>query len=288
MYRGRFAPSPTGKLHIGSLYTAMASYCDAMKSNGDWTLRIEDLDPPREIKGASQSIIHSLSALGFEFNSKILYQSQQDRQTAYQKALQQLMLVANIYYCTCSRTKPNIDSNNQHKCLKQKLMPNRAFSTNIHVPNQTIEFEDKIQGSYQRKLFDDCGDFVVKRKDGLFSYQLAVVVDDHFQNINHIVRGIDLISSTPWQIYLINLLNFHIPSYSHLPILVNPENQKLSKQTFAQEVDASRPIETLIIAYKLLAQKPFPDKPNSLLEFWNHAIKHWDINKIPKLESIKV
>ncbi len=287
-YIGRFAPTPTGKLHMGSLIAALASYCEAKTINGQWLLRIEDLDPPREVHGASQSFIETLDAFGFQLDGKTLYQSEKARQQAYQKTLNQLIKNGHIYYCCCSRNQLKGMDINEHKCRNQNTIPNKPYSINLRVPNSDITFIDRIQGSYTKNLLNDCGDCVLQRKDGLFSYQLAVVVDDSFQNITDIVRGIDLIDSTPWQIYLNSLLNYQQPSYAHIPILVNEMGQKLSKQAFAKEINPEKALETLIHAYNILLQKPFIEPPQTLNEFWNDVIMHWNINKLDNIQSIQV
>jgi glutamyl-Q tRNA(Asp) synthetase len=273
---------------MGSLIAALASYCEAKKNNGQWLLRIEDLDPPREVPGASQSFIDVLTKFGFQLNQKTIYQSNNTRQQAYQKALDQLIKDGHTYNCACSRSQlKNIDIN-EHKCRNLKTIPSKAYSINLKVPDNTISFNDRIQGNYSKNLLNECGDCVLKRKDGLFSYQLAVVVDDSFQNISDIVRGIDLIDSTPWQIYLNSLLNNQQSSYAHIPILINKTGQKLSKQTFAKEINPEKPLETLIHAYNTLLQKPFVKSPKTLNAFWNHAITHWNINKLDNIQSIQV
>lgn len=287
-YIGRFAPTPTGKLHMGSLIAAVASYCEAQKHNGQWLLRIEDLDPPREVPGASQSFIKTLTRFGFEINNNVVFQSETLRQKAYQRALDKLIKNGHTYNCACSRSQLKSISIKAHQCRNQKQIPQKPYSINLKVPDSTLTFEDRIQGIYARNLLNDCGDCVLKRKDGLFSYQLAVVVDDSFQNITDVVRGIDLIDSTPWQIYLNNLLNYQQPSYAHIPILVNNTGQKLSKQTFAKEINQADPLETLLVAHNILLQKPFKNKPKSLIEFWNVAIAHWNINKLDNIQSIQV
>lgn len=285
---GRFAPSPTGSLHMGSLVAAIASYCDAKKNNGQWLLRVEDLDPLREVVGASESFTSTLQSFGFMFNQNILHQSQKSRQQAYQNALNELTKQGQVYYCSCSRNELKGLPLEQHKCRNSQTTPSKPFSINLKVPNQQISFIDKIQGKYCKNLLSDCGDCVLKRKDGLFSYQLAVVVDDNFQNITDIVRGIDLIESTPWQIHLNALLNYKQPSYSHIPILVNDLKQKLSKQTFAQEVNTNKPVSTLIKAYEMLLQTSFIRVPTTVEEFWNEAIMLWNPNKLSNIKEIKV
>jgi len=287
-YIGRFAPSPTGSLHLGSLLAAMASYCEAKKNKGEWLVRVEDIDPPREIKGASKQIIDTLENYGFQFNKKILYQS--DRSQKYQEAIIKLTELSAIYYCTCSRTELKNQSHQTHICRNrsQHSIPKKPYSIKLKVPDKFIAFTDLIQGQYEKNLLEDCGDFVIKRKDELFSYQIAVVVDDEFQNVNHIIRGTDLIDSTPWQIYLISLLQFKQPTYAHIPIVTNAHGQKLSKQTFAEEIDNINPLKLLITAYNLLNQEKFLQPPKNISEFWHQAILHWDINKITKVNAFQV
>jgi len=287
-YIGRFAPTPTGKLHMGSLIAALASYCEAKTNNGQWLLRIEDLDPPREVSGASQSFIETLNVFGFQQNEKVLYQSEKIRQKAYQKALEQIIKGGHTYNCACSRSELKNTNINEHKCRSLNTLPNKPYSINLRVPNRDITFLDRIQGTYTKNLLNECGDCVLQRKDRLFSYQLAVVVDDSFQNITDIVRGIDLIDSTPWQIYLNSLLNYQQPSYAHIPILINKTGQKLSKQTFAKEINQEKSLETLIFAHNILLQKPFVKTPKTLNAFWNDAITHWNINKLDNIQSIQV
>ncbi|MCF6319684.1 MAG: tRNA glutamyl-Q(34) synthetase GluQRS [Proteobacteria bacterium] len=285
-YIGRFAPSPTGPLHLGSLLAAMASYCDAMNHQGKWLVRIEDLDPPREIKGASQQILTTLNKLGFEFDQNTLFQSQ--RQQSYEDAINKLMSLSALYYCNCSRNNLKNITTMEHKCRNTTQQPSQPHSIKLKVPDKTLSFVDEIQGTYSKNLLEDCGDFVIKRKDGLHSYQLAVVVDDAYQGVTHIVRGTDLIDSTPWQIYLQLLLNFDLPIYAHIPILVNSDNQKLSKQTFAKPIDNEDPLSILLTAYQYLGQQPFNKRPTNIKQFWQHAIQHWDINKVSKVNAFQV
>jgi glutamyl-Q tRNA(Asp) synthetase len=287
-YIGRFAPSPTGALHMGSLLTAMASYCEAMSNKGKWLVRIEDLDPPREIPGASHKIITTLQQLGFNIKQKIIYQSDRQRQIAYQQALDMLLSQSQVYYCDCSRNDLKNLAINQHRCRNGENSKTDNSSIKLKVKDQFIAFIDKIQGTYKKHLMSDCGDCVLKRKDQLFSYQLAVVVDDHFQGITDIVRGIDLIESTPWQIYLNSILKYNNINYAHIPILVNDQGQKLSKQTHAAEIDCNDPLTPLLRAYSYLNQQPLTTKITSTDQFWQHAIAHWDISRIARIESITV
>jgi glutamyl-Q tRNA(Asp) synthetase len=285
-YIGRFAPSPTGLLHKGSLLAAMASYCDAMKNKGKWLVRIEDIDPPREISGASKGILKTLRNYGFQFQDNVLYQS--TRYQAYSQILDLLKKKSIVYTCACSRSELKNKTIESHKCRNNKQSAYSPYNYKCKVPNTQIHFNDLIQGEYKTNLFQDCGDFILKRKDELFSYQLAVVVDDFHQGITHIVRGIDLIDSTPWQIYLNSILGYQQPIYAHIPILTNDKKQKLSKQTYAKEIDNNKPLETLIKTYSYLNQTPFSKTPQTIDQFWHHAISHWKLNKIAKVHEIKV
>ena len=285
-YIGRFAPSPTGFLHKGSLIAAIASYCDAMKNKGEWLVRIEDIDPPREITGASKGILKTLKNYGFHFKKEVLYQS--SRYQAYTQILDQLKEKSVVYACACSRADLKNKTIESHICRNSILTVTPPFNYKCKVANTDIHFSDLIQGEYSANLFQDCGDFVLKRKDNLFSYQLAVVADDNYQGITHIVRGIDLIDSTPWQIYLNSLLGYKQPIYAHIPILTDDKGQKLSKQSHAKEIDNENPLETLINTYQYLNQTPFTQKPQTIDQFWRHAISHWKLNKIANVHGIKV
>ncbi|WP_235015413.1 tRNA glutamyl-Q(34) synthetase GluQRS [Oceanicoccus sp. KOV_DT_Chl] len=195
-YIGRFAPSPTGLLHIGSLIGAVASYVDAKAHQGKWLVRIEDLDPPREITGAADAILHSLEQHGLHWDDSVMWQSQ--RHQAYQHTIEQLQSSNHIFYCSCSRS--NLKANKgiyPGRCRHQQHPPKNAAAIRLVVPDQSIGFDDAIQGYYAQQLKQEVGDFVLQRKDGLFAYQLAVVVDDQQQQISHIVRGSDLLDSTP-------------------------------------------------------------------------------------------
>lgn len=288
-YVGRFAPSPTGLLHLGSMLTAYASYCDAMKNNGKWLLRIEDLDPQREIKGASRTIISTLENYGFEFNKNIVFQSQYIRQKAYLETLNKLESLGVTYKCSCSRSDLKKLQLQDHICRFKAQNPTENYSIKARVSDKPVTFEDRIQGLIQyNNPENNPGDFVIKRKEGYFSYQIAVIADDFFQNVTHIVRGTDLIHSTPWQIFLIQLLHFNPIQYAHVPVIINSQGQKLSKQTYAREITHDNPIEVLLTVHRILNQEPFIKKPKSLEQFWLHAIENWNLNKIPKTNSVEV
>lgn len=286
-YIGRFAPSPTGLLHIGSLLTAVGSYLDAKANQGLWLLRIEDLDPPREVKGATAHILRTLEAFGLEWDGPVLYQSQ--RYAIYQSALEKLIHLNKCYPCYCSRkswqsrAKIGIDGFvydgycSQHQSgLQVASLPAWRF----YAPDEYIDFKDGILGLYGHHIKHDVGDFVLKRADGFWAYQLAVVVDDAEQNITHVVRGRDLLVSTPRQIALQKALGFTTPQYAHLPLLLNTQGQKWSKQTLAPEIKTNHPDKLLrqVFTYLNLPDAPKDCDYQDLLSW---AIKYWDINRIP-------
>lgn len=292
-YVGRFAPSPTGPLHFGSLVAAVASYCDAKSQGGKWLLRMEDLDKPREVKGAADDILRTLEAFGFEWNDEVIYQSQ--RNQYYAEALIKLEKQNLIYTCTCTRKEIADSSNAQgidgliypKTCLKHALKPNIYAAYRAIVLDENISFLDKIQGEITQNLACDVGDFIVKRADGLFAYQLAVVVDDAAQGITHIVRGADLLDSTPRQIYLQQCLNFATLSYAHIPIAVNNAGEKLSKQTLAQPISMRHAGHKLFDALSFLGQNPPAEMQNATLnETWRWAIAHWQLSQIPKNRTL--
>jgi glutamyl-Q tRNA(Asp) synthetase len=248
LYRGRFAPSPTGPLHLGSLATALGSWLDARAHGGAWLVRIEDMDTPRTVTGADQLILDQLQACGLEWDEAPIWQSQ--RTTHYQSALEQLIKIDRIYGCQCSRKqieevlqkegvliKPNQELIYPGTCRDRKL-PTQNHALRIRLPHECqISFTDRGLGKQIQDLNMQVGDFVLRRADGLFAYQLAVVVDDHLQKITHIVRGEDLLSNTARQIYLQQSLGYQTPSYLHLPLVTNDAGEKLSKQTKATAID---------------------------------------------------
>jgi glutamyl-Q tRNA(Asp) synthetase len=300
-YIGRFAPSPTGLLHFGSLVAAVASYCDAKSQGGKWLLRMEDLDKPREVKGATNEILRTLEGFGFEWDDDVICQSQ--RNEIYAEALNTLQKQNLIYPCTCTRKEIADSSNAQgiDGLIYPKTCLNKpTLQTNIHaayratVLNENISFLDKIQGEITQNMARDVGDFIVKRADGLFAYQLAVVVDDAVQGITNIVRGADLLNSTPRQIYLQQCLNFITPHYAHIPIAVNAAGEKLSKQTLAKPICISPETPSHLTEHQLfnalnfLGQHPPVEIKNATLsEMWRWAINHWEISAVPNQRQIK-
>ena len=288
MYIGRFAPSPTGLLHIGSLLTAVASYADARSHGGRWLVRMEDLDPPREMAGAADDILRTLEAFGFERDGDVAYQSR--RYPLYEAALGRLKAEGRVYPCDCSRKDWQAAASmgadglvyNGHCARLDGQRPlSKAPAWRLRVADEIIGFDDAVVGRYTQNLARDIGDFVLLRADGYWAYQLAVVVDDAAQGITHIVRGQDLLVSAPRQIYLQRCLGYATPHYAHLPLLVNAQGQKWSKQTLAPALDLAAKERLLrqVMAYLNLPAAPEVDKPQDLLAW---AVAHWDMGKVPQ------
>ncbi|NWG86264.1 MAG: tRNA glutamyl-Q(34) synthetase GluQRS [Hydrogenophilaceae bacterium] len=277
-YRGRFAPSPTGPLHFGSLVAALGSYLDARRHDGIWLLRMEDVDTPRVVAGAADAILHALEAYGFEWDGEVMYQSR--RNEAYQAALERLQAQGLVYACHCSRkqlaetARRGIDGLvYSGLCRNRPPMPEPA-ALRLIVPAQRIVFDDAWQGRVACDLHTESGDFVLKRADGIYAYQLAVVVDDAEQGISDIVRGADLLTSTPRQIALQHYLGLPTPHYLHLPVVLDAAGDKLSKQTLAAPIDPKRPLAALLMALRFLGIGPVRPVA-SLDEFWAQARELW-------------
>ncbi len=289
MYTGRFAPSPTGLLHIGSLLTAVASYADARSNGGKWLVRMEDLDPPREMAGAASHILHTLEAFGFEWDGEVAYQSR--RYALYEETLCRLKSAGLVYPCHCSRKDWQAAAAHgadgfvyNGRCRhpgQRPALQGKQPAWRIRVPDRVIGFSDGIVGDYVQNLAGDIGDFVLLRADGYWAYQLAVVADDAEQGVTHIVRGQDLLVSTPRQIYLQQCLGVPTPQYAHLPLLTNAQGQKWSKQTLAPALDLNRREQLLrqVFRYLNLPEAPETDRPAELLDW---AVAHWDMDKVPK------
>lgn len=279
-YIGRFAPSPTGELHLGSLVAAVASYLDARANHGKWLVRMEDIDPPRAQPGADRLILLALEAHALQWDDSVLFQS--TRSDAYREAIDFLIDSDLAYCCSCSRQELKRHSVYPGFCSEKSIGTEEA-SIRIRVKPETISFRDEIQGVQSEQMADQVGDFVVQRKDGLFAYQLAVAIDDAHQNITKVVRGYDLLSSTSRQLYIQHTLKMSSPDYCHVPILVNSEGQKLSKQNQAQALDLAHCSSNLYRVLCALNQNP-PAGLDKLLpeEVLNWAISHWEICKIPK------
>jgi glutamyl-Q tRNA(Asp) synthetase len=291
-YRGRFAPSPTGGLHFGSLVAAVGSYLAAKRRGGEWLVRIEDLDTPREQPGAAAAILRTLDACGMGWDGEPMYQSR--RSEAYGAALALLEAQGLIYACGCSRREIADSGLGLDGALiypgtcRMGLAPGKTpRAMRVRVDDTPIEFMDALQGPIRQVLAAEVGDFVLRRADGPYAYQLAVVVDDGEQGITDVVRGADLLSSTPRQIYLQRLLGLPAPHYLHLPAAVNAVGEKLSKQTLAPPVDARDLVPALTQVMEFLGQAPPPQLGRaSLAEFWHWALAHWDAQQIPRRRSL--
>jgi glutamyl-Q tRNA(Asp) synthetase len=287
--RGRFAPSPTGPLHFGSLISALGSFLQARSQGGEWLLRIEDIDPPRAMPGATDSILRALEAHALYWDGPVCYQSR--RVEAYQDALEQLCRQEAVYFCGCSRK--DIAEQGQRLGLLPGVYPGTCRgrrrpgrgprAARLLTGNQVIGFDDAVQGAFQQDLPREVGDFVLRRADRVFAYQLAVVIDDAASGITEIVRGSDLLDSTPRQIYLQRLLCLPTPVYAHLPVALNALGEKLSKQTFAAPLDLADPMPALCRALDFLGHPPPAElrlgDPASLIDW---AIRHWRLEAVPR------
>jgi glutamyl-Q tRNA(Asp) synthetase len=278
-YRGRFAPSPTGPLHFGSLVAAVGSYVRARAHDGVWLVRMEDLDPPREVPGAANDILATLGAFGMTSDEPVVFQS--GREGAYQAALEQLRQGAEIFPCWCSRADLEAQGGLHRGACKAAPDPARAPAWRLRVPDERIEFVDLLQGSNGQQLAREVGDFVIRRVEGWFAYQLAVVVDDADARITEVVRGSDLLDSTPRQIYLQRLLGLPTPAYLHLPLALDAQGLKLSKSDAARPVDARDPLPALRAALAFLgmerAAHERASQPQHLLAF---AAQHFDLGDL--------
>jgi len=287
LYRGRFAPSPSGLLHFGSLVTALASYLDAKHNDGTWLVRIEDIDPPRALAGASSEILKTLESFGLYWDEPVLYQSQQS--LLYQKTLNDLAKQQLTYACKCTRAQIKELGGIYPATCQYKNLPTEHNA--IRLINQVgiFEFTDNIQGHVSFNKNAAAEDFILVRKDGLFAYQLAVVVDDIFQNITHVVRGCDLLEPTLRQLSFFDILQKKVPHYSHIPLAVTQQGYKLSKQNNASAINNKNPQPALIAALHYLGQNP-PEAlvSNSVDTIIAWAIKHWSINKITKNKEIVI
>jgi glutamyl-Q tRNA(Asp) synthetase len=279
-YRGRFAPSPTGPLHAGSLVAAVASFLDARAHGGAWLLRIEDIDEARALPDAVQSIMQTLQAHGMQWDEKPLWQSR--RKSLYQAAFEHLGDA--VYACGCSRreiadSRIGVASDGAAVypgTCRGGLAPGRsARAWRLQVPDRVIAFNDRWAGPVRQRLATEVGDFVLRRADGYWAYQLAVVVDDGDCGITDVVRGADLLDSTARQIYLQNLLGLPTPRYMHVPVLVNARGEKLSKQTGAAALDISRPLDGLLAAAQFLGLGLESSPPPTVAAYWEAAVAAW-------------
>ncbi|RON92655.1 tRNA glutamyl-Q(34) synthetase GluQRS [Pseudomonas chlororaphis] len=284
-YIGRFAPTPSGHLHFGSLVAALASYLDARAVGGRWLLRMEDLDPPREEPGAQAAILKALESYGFEWDGEMVRQS--DRHAAYAEVLNRLFNQGLAYACTCSRKQlepyhgiyPGLCRNAGHG--------QEDGAIRLRVPELEYRFTDRVQGEFRQHLGRDVGDFVIRRRDGLYAYQLAVVLDDAWQGVTDIVRGADLLDSTPRQLYLQELLGLPQPRYLHVPLITQPDGHKLGKSYRSPPLAADQATPLLLRALRALGQKTDSEMAHaSPREVLSWGIEHWDALLIPRTLSV--
>lgn len=279
-YIGRFAPSPSGELHAGSLVAALGSYLQARSQGGQWLLRMEDLDPPREVAGAADAILRSLENHGLHWDGSVLTQS--SRHDAYQNALEALENNGLAYRCSCTR-KEIAEFGKAGACgviysgrCRDAMVSGDRFTWRVITPDKEFAFVDFNGETFSQNLNRELGDFIMKRADGFFAYQLAVVVDDAFQGVTEVVRGTDLLDNTPRQIYLQQLLGLPQPDYFHLPMLMNTEGQKLSKQTFAKALDDASASANVCFALKCLGQRVGQEiSAAPVAEILDAAIANW-------------
>jgi glutamyl-Q tRNA(Asp) synthetase len=284
-YIGRFAPTPSGYLHFGSLVAALASYLDARAVGGRWLLRIEDLDPPREVPGAQAAILTTLESYGFEWDGPVMRQS--ERHAAYAEVLQRWLSQGLAYACSCSRKQLEAYQGIYPGLCRNAGHPWTDTAIRLRVPELTYQFIDRVQGPFAQHLGREVGDFVIRRRDGLYAYQLAVVIDDAAQGINAIVRGADLLDSTPRQLYLQELLGVPTPSYLHVPLITQPDGHKLGKSYRAPPLPIAQARPLLLRALRALGQAAPAQlldlSPSAILQW---AARHWQPEQIPRVLSL--
>ena len=288
--RGRFAPSPTGPLHFGSLVAAVASHADARRNGGEWRLRIDDVDVTRTRNDAAGDIVATLARHGFRWDGDVVRQTQ--RTGRYEAAFAALHARGLVFACRCARADlahaPLGDAGERiypGTCRNAAIAAGAGIAWRLRVGDAEITFTDRVQGVRHQALATDVGDFVVKRSDGLFAYQLAIVVDDADDGITEVVRGADLLASTPRQIALQRLLGLPQPAYLHVPVAINPRGDKLSKQTRARAIDGD-PLASLAAAWQFLGQPPPVAAPASPAQFWEHAIRAWSPARVPPVNML--
>jgi glutamyl-Q tRNA(Asp) synthetase len=282
-YRGRFAPSPTGLLHFGSLVAAVGSWLCARHAGGQWLLRMEDIDPPREVAGSAQAILAALPAFGLVADAPALFQSQ--RRDAYDAAFERLRAADLIFPCWCSRGQLAAAGGLHHdgRCIAPPD-PGRLPAWRLRVPDVTIEFDDALQGTQRQNLRHTAGDFVIRRVEGYYAYQLACVVDDAYQGIAEVVRGNDLLDSTPRQIWLQRCLDLPTPAYRHLPLALDGQGRKLSKSERAHPVDPAEPLPALRRALAFLDVRT-PTVAGSAKVLLEAALERFDPARLPHLAA---
>lgn len=292
-YRGRFAPSPTGPLHFGSLIAALASYCDARAAGGEWLVRIEDVDEPRSRSGAEQAILATLVRYGFAWDGDVVRQS--ERGPSYESALDRLRDCGVLYPCACTRRDlaaaavgiagERVYPGTCRNGLGDGRGARDEYALRVRVDDGIVTFIDLLQGPQKQDVARDVGDFVVRRGDGLHAYQLAVVVDDAAQGVDTVVRGADLLASTARQIFLQRRLRLPTPAYLHVPVAINAAGEKLSKQTGARALP-DYPIPTLLGAWRFLDQCAPDSTPATASEFMAYAVRAWTRARLPPVAML--
>ena len=278
-YTGRFAPTPSGYLHFGSLVAALASYLDARAAGGRWLLRMEDLDPPREVPGAQDAILRTLETYGFTWDGAVERQS--SRHAAYAAALDELLARGLAYPCTCSRKQLEGHTIYPGTCRDAGRGLQDA-AIRLRVPDAEYRFVDRVQGEFGQNLAREVGDFIIRRRDGLYASQLAVVLDDAWQGVTDIVRGADLLDSTPRQLYLQQLLGLAQPRYLHIPLLLQPDGHKLGKSYRSPPLPPDQAPALLARALRALGQQPPAELPQGhATEVLAWGVRHWNPAAIP-------
>ena len=292
-YVGRFAPSPTGPLHFGSLLAAVGSFLQARKANGKWLVRIEDLDTPRVVPGATEGILRTLEAFGFAWNDTVEYQSR--RTDLYKAAIERLRDAGRVYACTCSRTQiaaanseasADLESLRYPGTCRLRRVADQESALRFIAPDIDIEVNDTLQGVFRQNVAKTFGDFIVRRRDGIHAYHVAVVIDDAAQNVTEVVRGADLLDSTPRQVLLQQALGLHVPLYCHLPLAVDADHRKLSKSAQSLPIVAERAGELLWYALRALRQSPAPElRAATVRDIWQWAVAHWQLDPLKGLKT---
>ena len=283
VYTGRFAPSPTGDLHFGSLLAAVASYLQARRRFGQWLVRIDDIDPPREIEGSADRILRDLSAFGMRSDQEVLYQS--SRISAYRAACQQLLDQGHAYNCGCTRAELRPGDAYPGTCRNGVLAGRQARSVRLRTDRARIEFRDGVQGQQSSELESEQGDFVIWRTDGLPAYQLAAALDDAQLGVSEVVRGADLLDSTFRQIHVQQALGLSSPAYAHVPV-VTVNGDKLSKRLNSDPLAGSDPAQALDRALRFLGQDP--PRETGFEEMWAWAEANWDLARVPAVRSAEL
>lgn len=284
-YTGRFAPTPSGYLHFGSLVAALASYLDARAAGGRWLLRMEDLDPPREMPGAQKAILQALEAYGFEWDGEMVRQS--ERLDVYNEVIARLWQDGHAYACICSRKQLQPFAGLYPGFCREAGRATDDAAIRLRVPEREIAFNDRVQGEFRQNLSREVGDFVIRRRDGLIAYQLAVVLDDAWQGVTDIVRGADLLDSTPRQLYLQTLLGLPQPRYLHVPLIIQPDGHKLGKSYRSPPLQPDEATPMLLRALRALGQPTASElgdaRPEEILTW---ATARWDAARIPRSRTL--